>query len=146
MSAPDPIPAPAPPSVPPPPSPGQRLRSRWASRHALGRLPYWVLTRASWVLGLCAVLFGLNAILLEGHAAQAYEVMVGITSPADVRPQWCAWLLSVVGWGAIPAFVGAMAGYLVTAQIHTHQAEPLEEVVRRLRELSEPSTPPGAGS
>jgi hypothetical protein len=78
-----------------------------------------------------------NAVLLDGHAATAYEVMVGITSPANVDPRWCAWLLSVCGRGAMPAFVGAMAGYLVTAQIQTHQAEPLEEVVRRLRELDE---------
>ncbi|MEU3559725.1 DUF6313 family protein [Kitasatospora sp. NPDC006786] len=101
-----------------------------------------MLTRASWILALCAALFALNAVLLKRHAAEAYEVMVGITSPATVTPQWCAWPLSIVGWGAIPAFVGAMVGYLVTAQIQTHQAEPLDEVVRRLRALSEPPTPP----
>ncbi|GAA1107742.1 hypothetical protein GCM10009663_57020 [Kitasatospora arboriphila] len=132
--------------MPPPPTWEQRIRSRWAERHALGRLPYWLLTRASWVLGLCAALFVLNAVLLNS-AAKAYDVMIGITSPADpsVDPHWSAWLLSVAGWGAIPAFVGAMVGYLVTDQVQTHQAEPLEEVLRRLRELSQPPTPPPGG-
>ncbi|MFE7190148.1 DUF6313 family protein [Kitasatospora sp. NPDC057541] len=107
-------------------------------------MPYWLLTRASWVLGLCAGLFALNGFLLGW--AQAYEVMVGLASPAAVRPQWSAWLLSVTGWAAIPAFVGGMAGHLVTAQIQAHQALPLEEVLNSVRELAAPPPPPPGGS
>ncbi|GAA1107782.1 hypothetical protein [Kitasatospora arboriphila] len=46
----------------------------------------------------------------------------------------------------IPAFVGALVGYLVTDQVQTHQAEPMEEVLRRLRELSQPPAPPPGGA
>ncbi|MFD9359893.1 DUF6313 family protein [Streptomyces sp. NPDC060031] len=94
------------------------------------------------MLGLCAGLFVLNGFLTGW--AQAYEVMVGLTSPTQVQQwQWCAWPLSLTGWAAIPAFVGGMAGYLVTAQIQAHQALPLEEVLNRVRELSAPPPPPG---
>ncbi|WP_435652266.1 DUF6313 family protein [Kitasatospora purpeofusca] len=108
-------------------------------------MTFWLLTRASWVLGLCTGLFVLNGFLIGW--ARAYEVMVGLTSPAQVQQwQWCAWLLSVTGWAAIPAFVGGTAGYLVTAQIQAHQALPLEEVLTRVRELSAPPSPPPGGS
>lgn len=102
------------------------------------------MTRASWVLILCVGLFLLNGALVGW--AKSYEVMVGITSPADVRPQWCAWLLSVAGWAGVPAFIGGMVGYLVTAQIQAHQALPMDEVLNRIRELSAPTPPPPGGS
>ncbi|MFD5919604.1 DUF6313 family protein [Kitasatospora sp. NPDC058201] len=154
MPAPTPPPPPAPPPAAPPvppqrpgppaPSRARKLRDWWAQRHALGRLPYWLLTRASWVLALCVALFVLNGFLTGW--VNAYNVMVGITSPAAVRPQWCAWLLAVTGWAAIPSFVGGMAGYLVTAQIQARQALPMEQVLDRVRELSMPAPPPPGGS
>lgn len=70
--------------------------------------------------------------------ATAYEVLIGITSPAKADPQWAAWPLSVAGWAAMPAFVGGTAGYLITAQIKTHQARNRDAVIAEIRALTQP--------
>lgn len=76
----------------------------------------------------------------------AYDVMIGITSPADVHPQWCAWPLSLTGWAAIPAITGATAGYVITQQIQAHHARELSDVLDELRRLAEqPGPPPPSG-
>ncbi|MFD9692887.1 DUF6313 family protein [Kitasatospora sp. NPDC059088] len=137
------------PSSPPPPPDWRHLVGRWwVGRHALGRLPYWLLSRGGVVLAACSALYVLNGFL-SGWTA-AYEVMVGITSPAQVDPQWCAWPLSIAGWAAIPAFVGGAVGYVVTEQIQAHQSQDLTSVLAELRALAEPPavppSPPASGS
>ncbi|MFE6838574.1 DUF6313 family protein [Streptomyces sp. NPDC057705] len=135
---------PLPPAGPPPPGRRQRLRARWAARHALPRFGYWLLTRGAVVLGVCGALYVLNGLLIGW--ADAYEVLIGITSPAEVRPQWCAWPLSLTGWAAIPAIIGAAASYVITAQIQTHHARELSDVLDELRRLAEqPGPPPPSG-
>ncbi|MBL1112767.1 hypothetical protein JK364_10215 [Streptomyces sp. 110] len=136
------------PSPPPggPPLPGrrQRLRARWADRHALPRFGFWLLSRGAVVLAVCGGLYVLNGFLIGW--ANAYEVILGITSPAGVRPQWCAWPLSLIGWAAIPAIVGAAAGYIITEQIQAHHARELSDVLSELRRLAAPpSSPPASG-
>ncbi|MFF4542454.1 DUF6313 family protein [Streptomyces aureus] len=129
---------------PPPPSRRQRLRAWWADRHALPRFGFWLISRGTTVLAMCLVLYLLNGLLIGW--APAYEVMTGITSPATVHPQWCAWLLSLTGWAVIPAIVGAAAGYVITEQIQAHHARELADVLAELRRLAEPpQTPPSAG-
>ncbi|WP_425246442.1 DUF6313 family protein [Streptomyces sp. NEAU-NA10] len=93
------------------------------------------------VLALCAILFILNGVLL-GWAA-AYEILIGIASPAKADPGWAAWPLSVVGWAAIPAFVGGTAGYLITAQITRHQTRDYDAVIAEIRALAQ--SPTGSG-
>ncbi|MFI2764288.1 DUF6313 family protein [Streptomyces echinatus] len=132
------------PGGPPPPSRRQRLRARWADRHALPRFGFWLISRGVTVLAMCLVLYLLNGLLIGW--APAYEVMTGITSPAAVHPQWCAWLLSLAGWAVIPAIVGAAAGYVITEQIQAHRARELSDVLAELRRLAEqPPAPPSAG-
>ncbi|MFJ2094700.1 DUF6313 family protein [Streptomyces sp. NPDC087901] len=137
--------APAPPpGGPPPPRRRQRLRARWAARHALPRFGFWLLSRGVVVLAICGVLYALNGFLIGW--ANAYEVMIGITSPAAIHPQWCAWGLSLIGWVAIPAIVGAAAGYVITEQIQAHHAREMGEVLDELRRLAEPpGLPPASG-
>ncbi|MFD0549995.1 DUF6313 family protein [Streptomyces rectiviolaceus] len=110
----------------------------WERRHALGRLPYWLLTRAIWLLTPCAGLFILNGALMGWTAA--YEVLLGITSPAAADPQWAAWLLSVAGWAAMPALIGGAAGYVISAQIQSHQNRDIDEVVAQLINRSRSSS------
>jgi hypothetical protein len=92
---------------------------------------------------VCTGLYVLNGFLIGW--ANAYDVLTGISSPAAVRPQWCAWLLSLTGWAAIPAVIGAAAGYVITEQIQAHHARELNDVLDELRRLSEPP-PPSSGS
>lgn len=134
----------APPSAgPPPPGRRQWLRARWADRHALPRFGFWLLHRGAVVLAVCGGLYGLNGFLIGW--ADAYDVLVGITSPAEVRPQWSAWPLSLTGWAAIPAVIGAAAGYVITEQIQAHHARELSDVLSELRRLAEPPAPPSGG-
>lgn len=140
MSAPPP-----PPGGPPPPNRRQRARAWWADRHALPRFGFWLLSRGATVVGLCTLLYVLN-VVLNGWTP-AYEVMTGITSPADdtVRTPWCAWPLSLAGWAVVPAVIGAAAGYVITEQIQAHQARQLDDVLDELRRLAEhPDSPPGS--
>ncbi|MFD4116911.1 DUF6313 family protein [Streptomyces niveus] len=102
------------------------------------------MTRAAVVLTVCAALFAVNGVLLGW--ADAYDVLIGITSPAEVAPQWAAWPLSVVGWAAIPAFVGGTVGYLVTVQIQEHQSRDFDAVMDELRALIQPPPGPGDGT
>lgn len=96
------------------------------------------------MLAACTTLFVLNGLLIGWTSA--YEVMTGIASPATVHPQWCAWPLSLTGWAALPAVVGAAAGYVITEQIQAHHARGLSEVIEELRRLAEPpETPPSSG-
>lgn len=130
----------SPPGGPPPPGRWQRLRAWWADRHALPRFSYWLLSRGAVVLTVCGALYVLDGFLIGW--ANAYNVLTGITSPADVRPQWCAWPLSLIGWAAIPAIIGAAAGYVITEQIQAHHARELGDVLDELRRLAEQSDPP----
>lgn len=91
------------------------------------------------MLAACGVLYVLNGFLIGW--ANAYDVMLGITSPTGVRPQWCAWPLSLIGWAAIPAIVGATAGYVITEQIQAHHARELSDVLSELRRLAAPLQP-----
>lgn len=96
------------------------------------------------MLAACLVLYLLNGLLIGW--APTYEVMTGITSPAAVHPQWCAWPLSLTGWAVIPAIVGAAAGYVITEQIQAHHSQELGDVLDGLHRLAEQAqTPPSAG-
>lgn len=86
------------------------------------------------------MLYLLNGFLIGW--AGAYELLIGITSPAAVHPQWCAWPLSLAGWAAIPAVVGAAAGYVITEQIQAHRSRELRDVINELRRLAERPGPP----
>lgn len=96
------------------------------------------------IVAACGLVYLLNGVLIGW--VNAYNVMTGIASPATVRPQWCAWPLSLIGWAAIPAIIGGTAGYLITEQIQAHHARELSAVLDELRRLSEQSGPhTGAG-
>jgi hypothetical protein len=108
------------------------------------RLAFWLFSRGLAVLAVCAALYILNGFLI-GWAA-AYEVLTGITSPAAVYPEWCAWPLSIIGWAAVPAIVGAVVGYVIPEQIQARHTRELSDVMDELRRLAEPPSPPPGGS
>lgn len=127
-----------PPTVPPPPPPTlrERLQLWWDSRDALPRMQRWLALRAAPVVLLTATLYSLNGALVGW--ATAYEVLVGITSPAEVQPQWCAWPLSLAGWAVLPALIGGLVGYVVAAQIESHRSRELAEILADLHQRAEP--------
>lgn len=114
----------------------------WADRHALSPFRFWLLSRGAVVLAVCALLFVLNGFMVGW--AQAYQLLIGVTAPASVHPQWCAWPLSVTGWAVIPAVIGGGAGYVITEQIRAHHARAINVVLDELREMAERSGDSGS--
>lgn len=118
--------------LPPRASLAARCRRYVRSLAALNKTHYWLLTRALWVALAFIVLFVIDGALIGWSTA--YEVLIGITSPADAGSAPVTWLVSLVGWLAIPAFVGGTVGYLVTRQIETRRRRSRAEVVQDLRQ------------
>ena len=101
---------------------------------------HWLLLRAlPGLLALCA-LFIVDGTV-DGWVG-AYNLLVGIDSPGDAKTKWCAWLLSVAGWAAVPAFIGGFVGYLVTQQIDSHRQQDVEVILSELRRASLPAQQP----
>ncbi|MET8247673.1 hypothetical protein ABZV31_26675 [Streptomyces sp. NPDC005202] len=50
--------------------------------------------------------------------------------------------MSPIGWAAIPAIIGAAAGYAITEQIQAHHARELSDVLDELRRLAKHPGPP----
>ncbi|MET9405305.1 DUF6313 family protein [Streptomyces sp. NPDC002935] len=77
----------------------------------------------------------------------SYEVMLGITSPAETRLRPLSWLLSLMGWLAAPAVVGGVTGYLVNRQVDRRRRNSEAAVLARmLAEAGYVVSPPQGGS
>ncbi|MFJ4524869.1 DUF6313 family protein [Streptomyces sp. NPDC088810] len=92
-------------------------------------------------------MLGLTALyLLNGFLngwVNAYDVLVTITSPGNVKQQWCAWPLSIAGWAVVPATIGAAVGYVVTTQIDSHRTQEMSDLLDELRRYTIPPTDEG---
>ena len=60
------------------------------------------------------------------------ELLLGLTSPAIEKGRpfelALAWVIAVVGWGAVPTIVGAVAGYLVSARLGRYRSRTMEQI------------------
>jgi|tagenome__1003787_1003787.scaffolds.fasta_scaffold20799148_3 hypothetical protein len=112
--------------APPPPSNliGS-MRRRWRSRGRHRPLRYWILFRGLPLFGFYAVIFALNGFLIGWR--DAYDLSVHITSPRGVPLAVLPWILSIASWLLVPAIAGAVAGYVVGAQIGERRGLPLSE-------------------
>ncbi|MEV6131993.1 DUF6313 family protein [Streptomyces violaceusniger] len=123
---------PTPPLPPPPPDTfWERLRDAKRSLARLNRPLYWLVTRGSLWLGVFVALYLFGGVLLGW--ARAYEVLIGITSPAATPAPLMGWILSLVGWLMVPAFVGGVTGYLVNRQVDRRRVDSEEDFERRIR-------------
>ncbi|MER5624281.1 DUF6313 family protein [Streptosporangium sp. NPDC002544] len=124
-------------SAPPPQMPLRaRCRRRLRSLAALSKTRYWLLTRAIWLALAFFLIFAIDAVLIGWSTA--YEVMIGIKSPAEVSAPVVSWAVSLIGWLMIPAFVGGTAGYLVTRQIDARRTQSEADVAQALRRRAQP--------
>ncbi|WP_143081899.1 DUF6313 family protein [Streptomyces qinglanensis] len=140
MASPD-----SPSQEPPPPSPDtfrERLRDWKRSLASLNNLSYWWVTRGAWCAAAFTGLYLLSGALIGWTCA--YEVMIGITSPAKMSAPPAAWALSMVGWLFVPAFIGAVSGYLVSQQVDRRQRESQEEFFQRI--IDQVGPPPSGGA
>ncbi|MEV6349066.1 DUF6313 family protein [Actinoplanes sp. NPDC051851] len=106
-----------------PPPPRERLldqlRRYYRSRLSLSGLQFWILFRGLPTLAAAAALFVACGIVIGWRTA--YDVTLGITSPADTRVPTIAWMLSLGGWLVAPSVAGAVAGHIVTTYIERRQ-------------------------
>jgi hypothetical protein len=105
-----------------------RLRRRWRSRGRHRNLQFWLLFRGSPFVAVLVCLYVVNGLVIGWSAA--YDVMLGITSPADTSAPAPAWVLSVAGWLVTPAVVGAVAGYVISSQITSRRRRPIDQLFR----------------
>ncbi|MGW4676267.1 DUF6313 family protein [Streptomyces sp. NPDC004324] len=111
----------------------ERIRDRARGLSYLTRTAHWIATHATWWLGSFILLYAMGAGLLGWQAA--YEVLVGLSSPSETRHPTYAYVLCLAGWLLVPAFIGAIAGYLVTEQIDARRRLGEAEVLERMHTL-----------
>jgi hypothetical protein len=90
----------------------------------LSDLPYWMVNIGSLLAMFFVVVFAIGVIQLGGFWT-AYAVLVGGTPPQNTPHAFTALCVSLMGWLAVPAVVGAVAGLVVERQVHRHQSQPL---------------------
>lgn len=119
----------------------ERLRDFVRSSAFLNRPRYWLVTRASVWLGGFGVVYVLGGFLLGWTTA--YEVLVGLTAPAQCRHPWYGYLLASAGWLLVPALTGAAAGYLITRQIDRRRSIDLAVLLEQMSaQAGGPGLPP----
>lgn len=126
--------APDPPGLIPLPPPPERIAARWRRRwRALGAytgVPHWLLVRGSPLAAGFLLLYLANGLVIGWTTA--YDVTIGITSPGDpekVSVPALAWPLSMAGWLAMPAIVGATIGITVEQAITGRRRRTLTEAL-----------------
>lgn len=90
---------------------------------------HWLTIRGVPVVLAYAALFVANGFMIGWR--RAYDVSLGITSPAASPQPIFAWLLSVSGWLVAPGVAGAVAGYVVSNSIASRRMERLEDAFPR---------------
>jgi len=63
---------------------------------------------------------------------RTYELLAGLEAPANeadsVAVSAAAWTISILGWLIVPALVGGVAGYVVTAEVSAFRSLSLDDV------------------
>ncbi|MEU5210436.1 DUF6313 family protein [Streptomyces sp. NPDC020742] len=97
----------------PPTRPLGRLRRLWRSRKALAGLTQWII---DWGLPFAAVITVLY--VFAARAASPSEVYRTFTL-IDAPRHTLLWLASVIGWLAVPAVLGGVAGHVIATRIQS---------------------------
>jgi len=107
----------------------QKLQKR-IGRSNHGRLVEWLL-RGGWVFAALVLLILVFGGIFIGFPVTG-ELLLGVTSPNDPRASIgvsaLRWLLSVIGWLAIPVIAASLVGYFVTARIDSFRGLSPEQV------------------
>ena len=95
-------------------------------------------------MGCTAVLFAWCAVVLG--TPLAWELLVGIESPAVQHCAWLAWPVSVLGYLVVPALIGLGVGIGAELQMESQSTSP-ENALRRGRSglRLDPADSGGAG-
>lgn len=121
-----------------------RLRHWLEERRAkTDHFRYWLYFKSwKWILAVLAAYF---AAAYKIGFGEAWEILVGRKSATDAAWPWASWPLSVLGWLLVPAFVGGVAGFVVTAQLERRRSESPAEATSRLVDEAGTPGPPHQG-
>lgn len=123
----------------------RRKHRREEKRAYEGKLEYW-LKRKSWKwISVVLILYVIAAIKIG--PVDAWEILVGRDSAKDACWPVVTWPLSIVGWVFVPAFIGGVAGYVVTSQIDSRRGRSIELVTNELAKAAKKrNKPPTQGA
>lgn len=122
----------------------RRKHQREEKKAYEGKLEYW-LKRKSWKWVFVVLVLYLVAGCGIGFI-DAWEILVGRESAKAAGWPAVTWPLSIVGWVLVPAFIGGVAGYVVTSQIESRRGRPISMVTSRLaKEAKDRNKPPSQG-
>ncbi|MEU1915601.1 DUF6313 family protein [Streptomyces massasporeus] len=121
----------------------RRKQARREKKEALGKFPYWLRYSLPWWL-IGPVICYVGSVLAVG-GTKSWELLSGLTSPHGMKWPLFTWSLSVFGWVLIPALIGILAGYLVSAQIDKRRSDDNQAIWDRLRQLADQQSPSDGG-
>ncbi|MFF3406714.1 DUF6313 family protein [Streptomyces sp. NPDC002742] len=81
----------------------------------LGKIGFWLVRKAWWVLCVIVVLFIINLIWGPGWP-DTWEILVGRKTAVGAPLPGLSWPLSIVGWAVVPAFIGGVAAFVIAEQ------------------------------
>ncbi|WP_220377831.1 DUF6313 family protein [Streptomyces inhibens] len=100
----------------PPVRRNKRLRRLWRSRKALAGLTQWIIDAG---LPFAAVIILLYVFAVRSASPSAvYRTFTLIDAPQHTL----LWLASVIGWLAVPAVIGGVAGHVIATRIQSVKA------------------------
>ncbi|GGT58565.1 hypothetical protein GCM10010271_72560 [Streptomyces kurssanovii] len=99
---------------------------------ALDKFPHWLVVEGSIIIGIFVACYSVAWGLLGW--SDAWDLLVGRATPRNAPYPWLSWPLSVLGWLAVPAFIGGVVGYLVTSHIDDRRVVSDEDFVKKVAE------------
>lgn len=104
----------------------------------LNTLPHWLVQKGKWIVIPVALLY-VCAWWLLGWS-YAWDILVGRATPRNAPYPWCSWPLSVAGWMVVPAFIGAISGYMVTAQAGKRRDKTINDIADQVAQRLKPGS------
>ncbi|MEH0513415.1 DUF6313 family protein [Streptomyces sp. B21-079] len=116
---------------------------REAKKARTDRFRYWLYFKSwKWIF---AVFVAYMVTSWEIGFVNAWEILVGRVSAKSAAWPWASWPLSIFGWLLVPAFIGGVAGYVVTEQITSRRTDSPAEATAELADQSQWPEPPRHG-
>jgi hypothetical protein len=89
----------------------------------------WWFATIGLVIAIVLLSVSIPAMVFLGWS-DVWDILVGRLSPRNHSYPYLVWPLSIIGWAAIPALVGAVVGAIVSSQLAGRRDRRLEEIVR----------------
>jgi hypothetical protein len=106
---------------------------------ALNNLPYWLWRRGKLIIIPLVVWF--CVMWWFTGWSDAWDMLVGRATPRNAPYPFWNWPLSVAGWLVIPAFIGAIAGYVISSEVEGRRKSTMKDEAQRVAERATATLP-----